>query len=62
MAAPLSLSTGDPRFDPREPVTINGYLYLPADAVHTTRKPAAGPTAKRKVVVDVKRKREIARG
>lgn len=62
MTAPFALSTGDPRFDPREPVTINGYLYIPADAVRAARKPVVHPTAKRKVVVDVKRKREVARG
>jgi hypothetical protein len=26
----LALTTGDPRFDPQEPVTINGYRYVPA--------------------------------
>jgi hypothetical protein len=27
---PFRVITGDPRFDPKEPVTINGYLYHPA--------------------------------
>ena len=27
---PVAIKTGDPLFDPRLPVTVNGYLYLPA--------------------------------
>ena len=26
----FSITTPDPRFDPNEPVRVNGYLYLPA--------------------------------
>jgi hypothetical protein len=29
LAAPFALLTGDPLFDPRQPVKVNGYLYLP---------------------------------
>ena len=28
---PFAISTADPRFDPRGPVTINGYRYIPAN-------------------------------
>lgn len=27
---PIALTTPDPRFDPREAVTVNGYAYVPA--------------------------------
>lgn len=30
MTKPFALTTGDPAFDPRCPVTINGYPYSPA--------------------------------
>lgn len=30
MIKPFALTTGDPAFDPRCPVTINGYPYFPA--------------------------------
>ena len=29
MADPFELKTADPRFDPRKPVEVNGYLYFP---------------------------------
>ena len=28
--AAFRITTGDPRFDPSRPVTINGFLYVPA--------------------------------
>lgn len=36
MADPFVLKTADPTFDPREPVTVNGYRYVPA-AAHDRR-------------------------
>ncbi len=32
MTEPFALQTADARFDPREPVRVNGFLYVPADA------------------------------
>ena len=32
MDDPFALQTADARFDPREPVRVNGFLYVPADA------------------------------
>lgn len=58
MAQHLALSTPDPKFDPGEPITVNGYLYLPADG-HVRAMPGRrGPTQ----VVEVKRRRELAHG
>lgn len=31
MADPFALKTADARFNPNEPVTVNGFLYVPAD-------------------------------
>lgn len=31
MAEPFKIKTGDPAFDPREMVTINGYHYIPGE-------------------------------
>lgn len=33
MPDPFALNTQDPRWSAGDPVTVNGYLYLPADAV-----------------------------
>lgn len=30
MAKPFALTTADPTFDPRQPVTVNGYAYVRA--------------------------------
>jgi hypothetical protein len=30
MPEPFALLTADPRFNPNEPVTVNGFLYQPA--------------------------------
>jgi hypothetical protein len=30
LAEPLILSTPDPRFDPADPVVVNGYVYIPS--------------------------------
>lgn len=29
MPDPIALTTPDPRFDPTQPVTVNGYRYVP---------------------------------
>lgn len=29
MVAPFALTTGDPAFDPAEPITVNGYAFAP---------------------------------
>lgn len=31
MAEPFAIATQDPRFDPQEPVKVNGYLFVPAN-------------------------------
>lgn len=31
MSAPFALQTADARFNPREPIKVNGYLYHPAN-------------------------------
>lgn len=36
MLDPFALKTADPRFNPSDPVTVNGYLYIPA-AKHDRR-------------------------
>ena len=46
--ATVELKTGDGRFDPRKPVTVNGYRYIPAPASQQGKAPprdtvAAGP-------------------
>lgn len=32
MPEPFALVTNDPSFDPLAPVSVNGFLFLPADA------------------------------
>lgn len=36
MPNPFAIVTGDPAFDPREPITVNGYKFIPA-AEHDRR-------------------------
>jgi len=36
MLDPFAILTGDPAFDPREPITVNGYKFVPA-AEHDRR-------------------------
>lgn len=36
MPDPFAILTGDPAFDPREPITVNGYKFIPA-AEHDRR-------------------------
>ncbi|TXH10357.1 MAG: hypothetical protein E6R03_15595 [Hyphomicrobiaceae bacterium] len=35
MAEPFALTTADPRFDPKERVTVNGFEYVPAAEVES---------------------------
>lgn len=37
--ATVELKTGDGRFDPRKPVTVNGYRYIPAPASQQGKAP-----------------------
>lgn len=62
MSKPFALSTGDPRFDKDAPVTVNGYLFVPANYDMAGRVPA--PKLPRTTVVQVKRRKlvEVARG
>ena len=39
MSKPFALATSDPAFDPRQPVTVNGYLYVPAEVSSKTVAP-----------------------
>ena len=55
MTDPFRLTTGDPRFNPDKPVTVNGYLYLPPSERRQKIVPGRTPN---KPVVEVKRKRE----
>lgn len=55
MTDPFRLTTGDPRFDPDKPITVNGYLYLPPSERRQKIVPGRTPN---KPVVEVKRKRE----
>lgn len=63
MADPFSLTTADPRFDPSEPVTINGYLYAPVNGVRPAHKrPALSPGRREKTLVEVQRRRVVEHG
>jgi hypothetical protein len=31
MPEPFALTTPDPNFDPREPITVNGYCFIPTE-------------------------------
>lgn len=57
MAEPFRLTTADARFDPRQPVTVNGYLYLPADGAHASQP--ATPKHGKSVVLIERRRRVI---
>lgn len=46
MPKPVNVSTGDPSFNPRKPVKINGYLFMPATADQRLRM-ERGPIVKR---------------
>ena len=43
----LALSTPDPAFDPAKPLTVNGYLYVPA-ADHGVGVPPREPAPEEK--------------
>lgn len=43
MPDPFRISVADPRFDPHQPVTVNGYLYLPAEAQRAEIEPLPMP-------------------
>ena len=55
MPDPFALKTGDPAFDPHEPVTVNGFLYVPAD--RTAAIAPSNPT--RRTVESAKRERRL---
>ena len=57
MTEPFRLTTSDARFDPRQPVTVNGYLYLPADGAHASQP--ATPKHGKSVVLIERRRRVI---
>jgi hypothetical protein len=59
----FSLTTADPEFDPRVPLTVNGFLFVPADGV-----PAGGHVhhvltdgRRAKAIVEVKRRKLVER-
>lgn len=56
MPEPFSLTTGDPAFDPRRPIKVNGYLFVPADG--RADRPRSAPPGRRSVV-EVQRKRKV---
>lgn len=60
MNAPFAISTADPRFDPRKPVTINGYPFLPAEPEMAVHQPVPG--RHRVELVPIKRRRMVSRG
>lgn len=53
----FTITTADPRFNPAEPVVINGYLYLPARGETISQPLTKKP--RDKVVVQVGRRRRI---
>lgn len=52
MSKPFALTTADPAFDPRQPVTVNGYLYVPAEVSSKTVAPSS---------YAIRRRRELLR-
>lgn len=56
MAEPFKIRTGDPAFDPRLPVSINGYLFMPADGQQ--QSPITRPPGK-KTLVEVGRRNTV---
>ena len=55
----FAMQTGDPQFDPRKPIEINGYLFLPADG--SVDKVSVKPGRSPRTVVEVKRRRVTER-
>lgn len=57
----FALKTADPHFDPRQPVTVNGYLYVPAEPVALPALPSTHPIdrPRGKTFIEVQRRRAV---
>ena len=63
MTDQFTLTTADPRFNPTEPVTISGYLYMPADGAQAgQRQPTFSHGRRNKVVAERPRRRLVEHG
>lgn len=54
----FSINTGDPAFDPNEPLSVNGYLFMPTNGGPADRKFTIGGGGP-KVMVEVKRRKLV---
>ena len=63
MTKPFTFETMDPRWSPDQPVTVNGFLYLPAEPAHAESAPplVLPPLGRRNRVVEVTRRRLVER-
>jgi hypothetical protein len=64
MAKPINISCDDSHFDPREPILVNGYLFIPAGAAEPSfspTRPLDGKLRQNKVVVEMKRRKLVER-